>query len=49
MGQRFYVTVDGDRFEGPFPDRKQAKRRAAELTTNEVYLTYAVEAVDEEE
>ncbi|MFB6210157.1 MAG: hypothetical protein ABEI76_01325 [Halobacteriales archaeon] len=44
MSTEYYVTVDGDRVEGPFDRKKEARRRAAELSTNEIYLTYMVEA-----
>lgn len=49
MAKQYYVTVNGDRIEGPFDDQDCARRRAAELSTNEVYLTYLVEAVDANE
>lgn len=42
----YYVVLDGDRIDGPFESREAAKARADELTTNEVGLQYAVEAVD---
>ncbi|WP_435361398.1 hypothetical protein [Haloarchaeobius sp. DFWS5] len=38
----YYVTVDGHEFEGPFNDRKDAKKRADELNTNEVGGRYTV-------
>lgn len=41
----YYVTVQGERVDGPFESRRAAKRRADELMTNEVGLTYEVEAV----
>ncbi|WP_435344502.1 hypothetical protein [Haloarchaeobius sp. HRN-SO-5] len=40
----YYVVVDGHEFEGPFEDRKTAKRRADELNTNEVGGRYRVAA-----
>lgn len=46
MSRVYYVTVDGDRVEGPFEERGEARRRAAELSTNEIYLTYTVEAAE---
>jgi hypothetical protein len=42
----FYVTVDGERVEGPFDDRGAAKRRAADLNTTDVGATYRVQKVD---
>ncbi|WP_435334733.1 hypothetical protein [Haloarchaeobius sp. TZWWS8] len=38
----YYVTVDGDEFEGPFESRKDAKKRADQLNTNEVGGRYTV-------
>ncbi|MFB6301013.1 MAG: hypothetical protein ABEH65_12225 [Halobacteriales archaeon] len=46
MSTEYYVTVDGDRVEGPFDQKDEARRRAAELSTNEIFLTYMVETVD---
>ena len=43
MGE-YYVVVDGREFEGPFEDRKSAKKRADELNTNEVSGRYMVES-----
>lgn len=43
----YYVTLDGERVEGPFETREEAKQRADEMTTNEVGLAYTVESVDE--
>lgn len=43
----YYVTVDGDRVEGPFESHRAAKRRADQLMTNEVGLTYEVEVASE--
>jgi hypothetical protein len=42
----FYVTVDGERIEGPFEDRASAKRRADDLNTTEVGASYRVERAD---
>lgn len=39
------MTFRDERVEGPFESRRAAKRRADELMTNEVGLTYEVEAV----
>lgn len=41
----YYVTHRGERVDGPFESRRAAKRRADELMTNEVGLTYRVEVV----
>lgn len=38
----YYVMVDGTEVEGPFEDRKRAKKRADELNTNEVGGRYRV-------
>ncbi|WP_435316857.1 hypothetical protein [Haloarchaeobius sp. TZWSO28] len=38
----YYVVVDGHEFEGPFEDRKSAKKRADQLNTNEVGGRYRV-------
>jgi hypothetical protein len=38
----YYVMVGSREVEGPFDDRKQAKRRADELNTNEVGTNYTV-------
>ncbi|MFD1644322.1 MULTISPECIES: hypothetical protein [Haloarchaeobius] len=38
----YYVVVDGHEFEGPFENRKSAKKRADELNTNEVGGRYRV-------
>lgn len=43
----YYVTHGGERVEGPFESRREAKRRADELMTNEVGLSYEVEPVSE--
>ena len=45
MGTMFYVTVEGDRVEGPYETRDQARAVAAERATNEVHLQFRVEAV----
>jgi hypothetical protein len=41
----YYVTVNGNRVAGPYESRKEAKREADTRSTNEVNLTYGVEAV----
>jgi hypothetical protein len=43
----YYVTVNGNRVAGPYESRKAAKREADTRSTNEVNLTYRVEAVRE--
>lgn len=43
----YYVTHRGERVEGPFESRREAKRLADELMTNEVGLAYEVEPVPE--
>lgn len=45
MTTTYYVVLNGDRVDGPFPTRAEADRRAAQLTTNEVGLHYRVRAV----
>ena len=44
----YYVVVNGDRVAGPFESRKEAKREADTRSTNEIMLSYGVEAADEE-
>ncbi len=39
----FYVTIDGERVEGPFDDRASAKRVADDLNTHDVGARYRVE------
>lgn len=41
------MTHGGERVAGPFETRREAKRHADELMTNEVGITYEVEAVRE--
>jgi hypothetical protein len=38
----YYVMVGSREVEGPFDSRKDAKRRADELNTNEVGTNYTV-------
>lgn len=45
MGTQYYVVLGDERVEGPFPTKREARRRAAELTTNEVGLNYRVRVV----
>jgi len=42
----FYVTVNGERVEGPFEDRTAAKRRADDLNTTEVGANYRVQKAE---
>jgi hypothetical protein len=39
---KYYVTLNGERVEGPFESRRAAKRCADRRSTNEVGLHYAV-------
>ncbi|MFB6169909.1 MAG: hypothetical protein ABEJ06_02070 [Haloarculaceae archaeon] len=43
----YYVMVGEERVAGPFETRKEAKQVADRRSTNEVNLTYTVEAVKE--
>ena len=45
----YYVTMDGDRVEGPYDTHAEAKRTADELNTHEVNMEYRVEGVEGEE
>ena len=45
MGVQYYVYLGEKRVEGPFDSHKAANRRAAELATNEVGLSYRVKRV----
>lgn len=49
MTKVYYVTIDGDRVEGPFETRAAAKSVADERTTHEVNMTYTVEGVAEDD
>ena len=46
MSKRYYVTMDGDRVEGPYETHAEAKRVADELNTHEVNMEYRVEGVE---
>jgi hypothetical protein len=43
----YYVVLDGDRVAGPFETRNEAKREADTRSTNEIMLSYGVEAAEE--
>ena len=45
----YYVSMDGDRVEGPYDSHAEAKRTADELNTHEVNMEYRVEGVEEGE
>ena len=38
----YYVTIDGERIEGPFEDRASAKRVADDLNTHDVGARYRI-------
>jgi hypothetical protein len=46
MAKVYYVTVDGDRVEGPYDERSEAKAIADDLNTHEVNMEYRVEGVE---
>jgi hypothetical protein len=44
----YYVTMNGDRVEGPYETRAEAKEVADDLNTHEVLMEYRVEGVRED-
>lgn len=47
MTKVYYVTINGDRIEGPYETRAEAKAVADDKTTHDVNMTYRVEGVEE--